>query len=849
MPRFTSRLVIAAALGLLAAAGTAQAAWEAPQRLDQTGEGFGNSGAGDVAVGDNGLATILFLQSDDDGTKLYATARAAGAASWLAPPFVVTPHPSGPFSIEAAPDGSTAGAYRREETDPGDTDLPIDDTTVQNVIGLGWPAGASPKNSAVGAQADQGVPPVDADGRGNGWTAFIDGTKTLKIVRFDLSDPSKNNTFEVPAVALDPQGNESLDETDSRSNPRVDANADGDVIVSFVEARREFNQDDQAPPVQKVYAVRKMQGVSTFSQQQPISHPDAGEAVNEHDPAIVENGDATVLFAGDPERDTQDPASDGPDRVFARRWLASAGAPRDPTEGPEFVSSSAADAADVSDPRAEAGPEGRVTAFWRQGGSQLNSAERSTNWTLPQSLSTNTASFDAAVDTAGVATAVFREATAVKARRRAAGQQWEAATTISSTPASADVVPKVDAGAPLQADAYFVQNDGARKGAYATRFSGAAPVEPPAPPRPETGDCPGDIAILAGDAGMNSIAGTDERETILGGDGNDTLDGNGGDDCLRGEGGNDTVNGGAGNDDVGGGDGDDAVSGGDGNDRLSGGAGTDSIKGNEGDDAGSGGDGNDTLAGAEGNDVLTGDLGDDIVHGGVGDDQLAGVDGNDRIYGEAGTNVLSGGEGNDRLVGGPQTDTVLGDAGDDTASGGSGDDSVNGGDGNDRIRGGAGRNVLDGGVGDDVIRGGSQRDRARGGVGVDVLYGFAGFDILLGGAGNDRVYGGGSADKLSGNAGRDRLRGGGGPDRVYGDSGNDRLYGDSGKDRVFGGAGRDVLNGGSARDRVYGGRGNDRIGAVDNKRDTINCGKGRDRVVADRVDRVNRNCERVKRRR
>ena len=39
------------------------------------------------------------------------------------------------------------------------------------------------------------------------------------------------------------------------------------------------------------------------------------------------------------------------------------------------------------------------------------------------------------------------------------------------------------------------------------------------------------------------------------------------------------------------------------------------------------------------------------------------------------------------------------------------------------------------------------------------------------------------------------------------------------------------------------------IAAADGTRDTVRCGKGRDRVVADRVDRVSRDCERVKRRR
>jgi hypothetical protein len=47
---------------------------------------------------------------------------------------------------------------------------------------------------------------------------------------------------------------------------------------------------------------------------------------------------------------------------------------------------------------------------------------------------------------------------------------------------------------------------------------------------------------------------------------------------------------------------------------------------------------------------------------------------------------------------------------------------------------------------------------------------------------------------------------------------------------------------------VSGGSGRDTISARDRTRDRINCGSGRDRVTADRIDRVSRNCERVRRR-
>ena len=84
-------------------------------------------------------------------------------------------------------------------------------------------------------------------------------------------------------------------------------------------------------------------------------------------------------------------------------------------------------------------------------------------------------------------------------------------------------------------------------------------------------------------------------------------------------------------------------------------------------------------------------------------------------------------------------------------------------------------------------------------------------------------------DVLRGTPGRDVLRGLGGADRLYGFGGDDVLLGGRGRDRLFGGSGSDVLR------------------AADGARDTITCGAGRDRVYADRVDRIARDCELVRR--
>ena len=98
-----------------------------------------------------------------------------------------------------------------------------------------------------------------------------------------------------------------------------------------------------------------------------------------------------------------------------------------------------------------------------------------------------------------------------------------------------------------------------------------------------------------------------------------------------------------------------------------------------------------------------------------------------------------------------------------------------------------------------------------------------------------------------GSAGPDVLRGGAGNDTLRGLGGNDRLYGGSGNDRLFGNAGSDRLEGGSGRDLLDAGAGNDRILARDGSVDTIRCGSGRDVVTADRIDKVAKDCETVRR--
>jgi WD40 repeat protein len=128
---------------------------------------------------------------------------------------------------------------------------------------------------------------------------------------------------------------------------------------------------------------------------------------------------------------------------------------------------------------------------------------------------------------------------------------------------------------------------------------------------------------------------------------------------------------------------------------------------------------------------------------------------------------------------------------------------------------------------------------------------------FTGSARNDILTGTPFMDYLNGGAGNDRLYGLGGEDRLRSDYGNDSLYGGPGADLLLGGGGRNTVRGGDGNDRIqsdprghdriFGGGGNDLIESASGSRDVVSCGPGRDTVVADKVDRVGRDCEHVRR--
>ncbi len=273
--------------------------------------------------------------------------------------------------------------------------------------------------------------------------------------------------------------------------------------------------------------------------------------------------------------------------------------------------------------------------------------------------------------------------------------------------------------------------------------------------------CPVLVVVNGGDGNdlINGVgANLGRTRLFVNGDaGNDTIVGTNGDDVINGGLGDDAVNGQAGNDSISGAQGEDVLSGGLGNDSIDGGNGADFLTGQAGDDSINGGDGNDTLRGFEGNDTLIGVTGDDLLNGMDGNDSISGGVGQDQITGGSGDDTLDGGRNNDTINGNAGNDLIHGDHGNDYISAGTESDTVSGGDGDDTIIATDGGDLLGGGDGNDQINAGAGDDTLTGGDGNDTLLGGAGNDILLGGDGDDVINGQGGTDIVAGNQGIDAI--------------------------------------------------------------------------------------------
>jgi hypothetical protein len=101
---------------------------------------------------------------------------------------------------------------------------------------------------------------------------------------------------------------------------------------------------------------------------------------------------------------------------------------------------------------------------------------------------------------------------------------------------------------------------------------------------------------------------------------------------------------------------------------------------------------------------------------------------------------------------------------------------------------------------------------------------------------------------ILGTPGNDVERGTSRRDVICGRDGSDVIDGRGGADVLLGGDGADEITGGSGRDVISAGGGNDVVRVRDHARDRVTCGPGHDVVIADRLDRVARDCDRVSRR-
>ena len=305
-----------------------------------------------------------------------------------------------------------------------------------------------------------------------------------------------------------------------------------------------------------------------------------------------------------------------------------------------------------------------------------------------------------------------------------------------------------------------------------------------------------DTAYLYGATGVVIDLASCGIEFIVAGSGSDTIDGSGQTVgvTIYGNAGNDTITGSNYADKLEGQDGDDVLVGGAGNDTLGmAGLANGNYRGN---DTLIGGDGNDVLDDRQGLNSLNGGDGDDTLStnteftaliGGAGYDKatLEGSTGNTIDLSACGIEWISAGGGNDTIDGSGQVVgvTINGNAGNDTITGSSYVDNLQGGVGNDN---------LVGGSGNDVISGGSGNNSLSGGAGIDTIsYSLEKSDISVNLLILDEQDTGVSFDKISGIEG------------VIGGLGNDTLIGDDFNNNIDGNKGSDIMIGGLGNDKYY----------------------------------------------
>ncbi len=182
------------------------------------------------------------------------------------------------------------------------------------------------------------------------------------------------------------------------------------------------------------------------------------------------------------------------------------------------------------------------------------------------------------------------------------------------------------------------------------------------------------------------------------------------------------------------------------------------------------------------------------------------------------------------------TGNIIGDTGNETITGMGNADTIYGLGGNDTLNGGVGSDFLYGGDGNDTINGGANNDQIYGGLGADILNGDAGNDDFRYGGNEalgDTVDGGADYDELVLTAdlfldltttftNMERVVFGGftitantgtgfdlsgmvrnGNSFLYGQAGSENITGTESDDNIYGLEGADILNGSAGNDNFY----------------------------------------------
>jgi hypothetical protein len=465
---------------VLLGAGSANAAWESPQAIDNGGTGYGATSTTQaaVAVGPNGLTTAFLVQvspgapSGSPGNPFLVRRSAGGSTSWSAPAPVSTPAgqvATIPAPVLAAAGGGLPGAGGSQGMfwlQPGSGSAELVSTVWPSTAAGPAAALAMPCTSTPTPECPSqggGTEHVAFDGSGNAY-AVADGA--TGDILFSHTDPATGNWL--PAQALGQGG-----------FPRIAVDAGGDVGVTYVRT------DNTIPvnPVNRLYARRELAGQTTFGPEDQIS---GSGSVNEGgDPfalVIDGSGSATAVFVESPTPVTT--------VVEAVGWPLSSAAPAPEqqisgapqTQGPLPAAATAAvdSRGDVTAAWSSSNPSGTIYA------AQLVSG----TWGPPTQVSPannrNASNPQIAADAAGTATIVYTDSAPpsgsdvdVKATRMPLGGTWSQPASLRSADSNAGAVQpgsaRIAAASPGQVDVIVGQQLSGTNRLFAIRFDDTTP--------------------------------------------------------------------------------------------------------------------------------------------------------------------------------------------------------------------------------------------------------------------------------------------------------------------------------------------------------------------------------------